>query len=195
MNSLYSCRHGICLLQSYTPEEIVARNEQYYKFIFVRHPITRIYSAFLNKFVKDTTTSFIKEIGPKIIRHAGRRLSRRGPEHYHISFTEFLSYLLSKGQSLRQEEYFQKISPLCSPCAIKYDFIGKQETFNEDSNYLLNHIFNKSISSAEVLFPAHSGKPVTVEAFLKVPEFIKKEAMAEYAEDNEMFGYDMQGYL
>ena len=195
MNSLYSCRHGIRLLKSYTPEEIVARTEQYYKFIFVRHPITRIYSAFLNKFVKDATTSFIKEIGPKIIRHAGRRLSRRGPEHYHISFTEFLSYLLSKGQSLRHEEHFQNYPPLCSPCAIKYDFIGKQETFNEDSNYLLKHIFNKSISSAELLFPTHSGKTVTFEAFQKVPEFIKKEAMAEYAEDNEMFGYDMQGYL
>ena len=45
-------KYGIKMLSTYTPEQIKHRLENYFKFIFVRHPMERLVSAYRSKFEK-----------------------------------------------------------------------------------------------------------------------------------------------
>ena len=45
-------KYGIKMLSTYTPEQIKYRLENYFKFIFVRHPMERLVSAYRSKFEK-----------------------------------------------------------------------------------------------------------------------------------------------
>ena len=45
-------RYGIKMLSTYTPEQIKYRLENYFKFIFVRHPMERLVSSYRSKFEK-----------------------------------------------------------------------------------------------------------------------------------------------
>ena len=45
-------KYGIKMLSTYSPEQIKYRIENYYKFIFVRHPMERIVSSYRSKFEK-----------------------------------------------------------------------------------------------------------------------------------------------
>ena len=45
-------KYGIKMLSTYSPEQIKYRLENYFKFIFVRHPMERLVSAYRSKFEK-----------------------------------------------------------------------------------------------------------------------------------------------
>ena len=45
-------KYGIKMLSTYTPEQIKYRRENYFKFIFVRHPMERLVSSYRSKFEK-----------------------------------------------------------------------------------------------------------------------------------------------
>ena len=94
---------------------------------------------------------------------------------------------------LRHDPHFENYASLCSPCTIKYDFIGKQETFNEDSNFLLNTVFKKKIKTPKTPYETNSGQEETRKAFRSLPEHLRKLVVEQYAIDAEMFGYDMHG--
>ena len=45
-------KYGIKMLSTYTPEQIKYRLENYFKFLFVRHPMERLVSSYRSKFEK-----------------------------------------------------------------------------------------------------------------------------------------------
>ena len=153
-------------------------------------------SGYKNKFAIDNSTVFMREYGAEILKYDGKNVTKERPEHYHITFRQFLSYLFSNNSNtkLRRDKHFDNYAHLCSPCAMKYNFIGKQETFDEDSRYLFSHIFNKIVKAPEAPFPTYSGKEASYKAFLKVPRYLQTLAKEQYAGELEMFGYDTTGY-
>ena len=151
-------------------------------------------SGYKNKFAIDNSTIFMREYGPKILKYEGGNVTKERPEHNHVTFRQFLSYLFSNNTKLRHNQHFENYAHLCSPCAMKYNFIGKQETFDEDSRYLFSHIFNKTVIAPAAPFPTYSGKDASSKAFLKVPRYLQTLAKGQYAEELEMFGYDTSGY-
>ena len=120
---------------------------------------------------------------------------RKSQGDYDVTFSEFLSYLVLTKNWLRHDEHFETYSQLCSPCAIGYDFIGKQETFDEDTQYLFTTIFRRNISTPNTPGATRSGKEATSQAFRQVPNKVKRMTMVRYSADSEMFGYNMHEFI
>ncbi|XP_069186249.1 carbohydrate sulfotransferase 11 isoform X3 [Procambarus clarkii] len=125
------------------PQEIRHRLHTYTKFLFVRHPIERVLSAFRNKFEKNYTSSsyFKKRFGVKIIKKYRKGIDpSEVPANGHgVKFSEFVSYLIdSKADQFN--EHWAPMSSICHPCSVRYQFIGKYETLAEDSEYILRQV-------------------------------------------------------
>lgn len=106
------------------------------KILFVRHPFSRLFSAYLDKFVLSDGWS---PIGRKIIRSI-----RPNPRPvslkcgHDVTFNEFLTFVWAFRNSSSKgfAEHWLPVSKLCNPCSIDFDYIGKQETFQADVDFL-----------------------------------------------------------
>ncbi|CAL4076566.1 unnamed protein product, partial [Meganyctiphanes norvegica] len=116
----------------------------YTKFIFVRHPLERLTSAYRNKLVKNTSSAneFKKRYGVSMLKkyRKSKHVSEKGNG---VKFSEFVNYLVDyKGYNNRAplNEHWAPYVDMCHPCAINYDIIGKYETLEEDAEYLLRKV-------------------------------------------------------
>ena len=123
------------------------------KAMFVRHPIDRLWSAYVDKFVKFMPLFvFTKEKG--MVRKLHPSVSdaslRCGGK---LTFQDLLTYILSTKDPRHLDRHIRPYTYICGPCNVSYDFIGKLETSKEDVKALLQS-FN--ISSRQSSFSASS---------------------------------------
>ncbi|CAF1006665.1 unnamed protein product [Adineta ricciae] len=118
--------------------------------IFVRHPLDRLASAYMDKIgsLKNRSSSY-DELRQKICQHnslfylniSQSKFSFRrkkifstnvveGCRNVIPTFEHFLQYIFSKG--LRDDVHWQPYTKLCQVCLLKYNFIGKYETIRTD---------------------------------------------------------------
>lgn len=155
-------------------KEIVHRLNTYFKFVFVREPFERLLSAFRNKFVAQTNSSlyFKNVFGRKIINKY--RLDSNGPNKGdNVTFEEFVRYLTDPNKSVPMNEHWERFYKLCHPCWITYDFIGKLETLEEDSKYILerNSLSGKIKvpSRLDSKYSTHKTQSYMSEYYSKIP--------------------------
>ena len=106
-------------------------------FMFSRDPYTRLWSAYVDKFF---LPDFWRSDGPGIVANIRTNASVLAKNCGNdLTFPEFIKYVvksLSKGNNLN--EHFNPIFKQCSPCHMRFDVIGKLETFQKDSKYIFN---------------------------------------------------------
>lgn len=105
--------------------------------MFVRDPFTRAFSAWFDKFYSPnvpywiTTGSSIKQhrlyTDPKAKSTCG----------YDISFREFINFLVTTVPHRCSDRHFSPNSEHCSQCQFPFKYIGKYETLEEDTYFLL----------------------------------------------------------
>lgn len=113
-----------------------------------------------------------------------------------VTFKEFVQFLLTPKLSRQNNEYdrhWERFHNLCHPCVIKYNWIGKYDSMNEDADNVLK------IIGANVTFPRvpASGKTKknVPDQFKSLPkEFITK-LYKIYQKDFEMFDYKVEDVL
>ncbi|RXN18511.1 carbohydrate sulfotransferase 12-like protein [Labeo rohita] len=118
--------------------------KNYTKFLFVRDPFVRLISAFRDKFVKPDEY-FYNMYGSVMLRRYANiseppdSVKEAFAEGIRLSFTHFIKYLLDPQTEEEKpfNEHWQQMYRLCHPCQIEYDFIGKLETLDEDTEHLL----------------------------------------------------------
>ena len=183
-------------LKSYTPSQIRYRLKHYFKFMFVREPLERLLSAFMNKFVLTKSDYFRKRFGKKIIKNFRKDPSteslRTGSN---VTFTEFVQYLLDIEESeenVKLNNHWDFFYKLCHPCLVNYDVIGKYETMDDDVDYVLKRAKVDHI----VKFPKanrYSNAPRTADILEKYfSKLSSREVHAlwkMYSVDYTMFGY------
>uniref|UniRef100_A0A0B7APE5 Carbohydrate sulfotransferase n=1 Tax=Arion vulgaris TaxID=1028688 RepID=A0A0B7APE5_9EUPU len=134
-------------------DEIIYRLKHYFKFVFVREPFERLLSAYRNKFLATTNSSnyFKRVFGQKIIAQYRTDIpeTETGSD---LRFEEFVTYLLDPDKKVAMNEHWERFYKLCHPCWITYDFIGKLETLEDDSKYILE----KNSLSEKVKLPSRS---------------------------------------
>jgi hypothetical protein len=151
-----------------------------FKFCFVRNPYTRVLSCYLDKIASP------HPIKAQILRQLGRNYTDL---HTEVSFEEFISAVEAQPISVMdphwRSQYYQTFQE-----SIKFDFIGKYETFSEDlqtvgkkispnfSKYFF-HERRNSTSSANKF--AHFYTPGLMERVYRLYEL-----------DFEHFGYSKQ---
>ncbi|XP_011930294.1 PREDICTED: carbohydrate sulfotransferase 9 isoform X4 [Cercocebus atys] len=127
-------------LDSFDLKGIYTRLNTYTKAVFVRDPMERLVSAFRDKF-KHPNSYYHPVFGKAIIKkyrpNACEEALINGSG---VRFKEFIHYLLDSHRPVGMDIHWEKVSKLCYPCLINYDFVGKFETLEEDANYFLQMI-------------------------------------------------------
>lgn len=111
------------------------------KFIFVREPYERLLSGYVDKLFAPNAAywSFIGTFIVKQFRpNATDRDKRCGDD---VTFEEFVRYFIhSQHNNMRRDAHFVPNFEHCRPCEIDYEYIGKLETFEDDTLYLLKEL-------------------------------------------------------
>lgn len=168
------------------------RLKKYLKFMFVRHPLERIISAFRDKF-ENNNIAYQIGIGKRIINkyrnHSAGHIMQNGKG---VTFKEFAKYLIDEGKSKRTyppvDVHWATYHTLCDPCSIQYDVIGKHETLQIDANNILK------MAGSDLTFPESQNKNKTnvntVSTYLSQLDASDKEKLWKtYEMDSEMFDY------
>lgn len=185
----------ITRLSNYSLTEINNILQTFTKFLFVRHPFERLLSAYRNKLEQHHQSSkyFQSRFGRHIVKHYRQNASNesltRGDD---VTFKEFATYLI--GQEGVLNEHWRPIYDLCHPCSINYDIIGKYETLDQDSEFILTQVGETRIS-----FPrapkASSTTSNLSKYFGSLQNDVIKHLYNIYVMDFRLFGYNLQEFL
>nr|XP_020509235.1 carbohydrate sulfotransferase 8-like [Labrus bergylta] len=127
-------------LEEYGPKGINQRLNTYTKVLFVRDPFERLVSAYRDKFENKNDyyhSLFGRPIISRYRANPSQEALRTGDG---VTFREFVHYLLDPQRPVGNDIHWAKMSTLCPPCVIQYDFIGKFENMNSEANFLLRSI-------------------------------------------------------
>lgn len=107
-----------------------------------------------------------------------------------LSFSQFIAALTDPAFRIRHyNTHWKSFFNLCHPCVVRYDFIGKMESFKEDLDTVreVTHIAYGS------LFDKDTRRTVTevIEKYYETIEpTLMKKLLRIYNVDMNMFGYD-----
>ena len=182
-----------------------------FSFLTVRHPFDRLLSAYRDKFFRLDNSSeenikaskFYNLYGKEIIKN----FRTEPPEHdiYQKvpTFKEFVSYLLETTFS-KFNEHWLPYFLLCTPCHVRYNVIGKTETINEDSSYIMQKlkehgVFLTDQEKGSLQHTHKTGNKSTTSKsqnyFSQIPRRMVKSLYTRYYFDFLMFGYDIEPFL
>ncbi|XP_060062736.1 carbohydrate sulfotransferase 9-like [Ylistrum balloti] len=109
--------------------------------LFTRDPYERVLSGYLDK-IFAVNTYYMTHLGRPIIKMLRRNESNTTCGH-DVTFTEFVQYILNMKKNGVEQEIDHHFTPMythCLPCDVKYDFVGRMESFDEDSSFLFRKI-------------------------------------------------------
>ncbi|KAM6908925.1 carbohydrate sulfotransferase 12-like [Xenentodon cancila] len=184
------------LLSSFSKTEIKVRLKHYTKFLFVRDPFVRLISAYRDKFERKNQY-FFEKFGRNILRLYGNETNppKKGDEAFasgmHPSFHNFIQYLLDPKTEKNEpfEPHWRQMYRLCHPCTVQYDFVGHQETLQEDAQELLEILKLHN----DIKFPpayANMTSPDSVMNWFKtVPLEERRKLYKLYEPDFKLFCY------
>ncbi|EDV57849.1 carbohydrate sulfotransferase 11 [Drosophila erecta] len=176
-------------------------------FLFVRDPFERILSAYRNK-LEGNKNTFYKALGNKIVhryrqRNLGGPWPRCGP-----TFEEFVRFLIAEhAAGKRFDEHWAPVYSFCTPCSVNFTIIGKTETFQRDSEFIIRQAGLESLLLGLGKLPQRKQRKIGNQA----RSGIKSEALVEryfadldrstldqllkiYRIDFELFDYDYRRY-
>ncbi|XP_033645145.1 carbohydrate sulfotransferase 11-like [Asterias rubens] len=180
------CREGSGL--PFTLDEIRPKLRTYKKVIFVRNPISRLVSGYVDKFV-NLPTEYYTNMSRDIIKEVrGEAIAKsRRPD---MTFPEFLHYILTTKEIL--DAHWLPIHEQKVPCDIDYDFIGKVETVSRDIEYMKS-LYN--ISKSAVYKQSYISNTKRTELMVNYYRNITTETIEKviqkYKYDFLIFGYPL----
>ncbi|CAL4237144.1 unnamed protein product, partial [Meganyctiphanes norvegica] len=111
-----------------------------------------------------------------------------------VTFPEFVSYISEEddGSSEQNNEHWKPALQLCAPCLIHYDFIGKFENLEEDSNFVLLWLGLRDV------VPAFPSATMSTHSTHHTPSYqaqldpsLSKQFLTKYMEEFIAFKYDL----
>ncbi|XP_022084698.1 carbohydrate sulfotransferase 13-like isoform X2 [Acanthaster planci] len=185
-------------LKDLPPSEMSRVLKSYDKFLFARHPFSRVLSAFRNKLAPDSTFEragvWQRTVGNRILG-IYRENHQSSSDGYDLTFEEFIRYLTDPAvpSQTSSNKHWSKIFDQCLPCDIDYDIIGKFETLREDSEYILRliHAEHVTFPGSESSSPTGSSNQTKLESYYKnVPLVDLQNLYKRFRVDFDLFGYD-----
>ena len=164
----------------------------YITFIFVRHPLARLLSAYKDKFVTNHIPRYI-QIGRRIIKATRPTATREELSAANdVTFLEFIKFVTGEPNSRRGNTHWSSLVVRNKVCDVKHDFIGKLETMTDDLNLLMTDVlhvpnwkmgkaYNSSTTNNDILKTYYS----------QIPEELMHKIYHYYEADFRLFGYNM----
>jgi len=163
--------HKVGVEKGYVKAALSESEKQYYFFTFVRSPFSRVASLYLNKFSNQQN---ISQRGFGYQKYLGGILDRND------SFEKFLTKV-SKIPDILCDRHFKPQAYLVNQEAVKIDYIGKFESFNEDYTVLRERFGLRELSVINKSSAYRLSDLYTQRAL----DLVSKR----YEEDIEQFGY------
>ena len=133
-------------LQKVSFDQIHVLLENSTKFLFVREPYARLLSGYVDKLFSPNSL-YWRYIGTYVIRYFRNNPTNHSIKCGHdVTFREFIDYFIdSERHNRHRNGHFTPSYDHCRPCQIKYDIIGKLETFRNDTLYILDKLGLESL--------------------------------------------------
>ena len=113
--------------------------KEYYKFMFVRDPFTRILSAYVDKLFAPNPT-YWHLVSRNEIKRFRSNDALRAACHSDLSFEEYIRAVITSHRPNLQKGkvdcHDESYLTACHPCEVGYNFIAKMETFPTDAYHL-----------------------------------------------------------
>lgn len=109
--------------------------------MFVREPFERLLSGYADK-LYSPNAAYWNFIGRYIVPNFREKPTNLSLECGHdVTFEEFVKYFIySQNTNEHRDAHFVPSFEHCRPCEIEYDYIGKMETFKEDTFQLIKEL-------------------------------------------------------
>lgn len=193
-------KHGMRRLQAYKPAEQQQMLSTYKKFMYARNPFVRILSAYKNKYgdvVMYRKETYFHQFAKKMIKKYRENPSQRALETgENATWTEFVKYLTDPVKNYF-DDHWEEMYKLCSPCKIKYDYLGQLETISTDAQYMLQKLNLSHIvqfPSQKTSHPTNSTNSYE-NSFSELTIGQLKSLWKIYEKDFELFGYPKPDFL
>lgn len=132
------------LKASLTDKERLYKVKNYFKYTFIRNPLERLLSAYLDKVKQKTQKGWEDEIKAGILKKYQIEEFQRWKKYGHsynpqVSFPAYVHWIVDA----RDENLDQHFSPTVLniyPCRIKYDFYGNFKQMNIDMRMVINKL-------------------------------------------------------
>ncbi|KAK3102514.1 hypothetical protein FSP39_011896 [Pinctada imbricata] len=129
---------GVKTFSEDTFDHIYAVLESSTKLVFTRDPYLRLLSGYVDKLFSPNLM-FWNSIGKFTMTTIRKNASDLSLKCGHdVTFAEFVKYFIqSERTNFKRDGHFIPMYDHCRPCQVKFDIIGKMESFEEDTLYIL----------------------------------------------------------
>eukprot|EP00096_Caligus_rogercresseyi_P006724 TRINITY_DN2347_c1_g1_i1.p1 TRINITY_DN2347_c1_g1~~TRINITY_DN2347_c1_g1_i1.p1 ORF type:complete len:364 (-),score=80.51 TRINITY_DN2347_c1_g1_i1:443-1534(-) len=185
-------------------DELLRAMNESTSFIVGRHPFERLISGYRDKIIKAHVNSYHDQMKRRILMEF-RGLSPKAyvPGVSNPTFQEFFRYIMKEHQRSSNGEMDMHWTPVhrfCNPCQVRFSDIILFETFDRDTNFLLEKtgILPKFPDiRPQKLNAAKDGKKSSelMMNYLKELSLEEYKSLSElYAVDFDIFGYPLPTY-
>lgn len=165
---------------------IVKKMQEYTKVIVVREPLSRLLSAFRNKLEHNARKDAYADVASRLHTKYGNGSGELVDGAPVISINDFLSYLIEE-PGAQNDQHWNFYHRLCSPCEIKYDYIVRMSTIDQDMEYIKSRFgitvpFPRSYDSFTDNLKVH-------QYFSKANPLLVNKVFHTYELDFNLFGF------
>ncbi|XP_041821626.1 carbohydrate sulfotransferase 12-like [Chelmon rostratus] len=194
---------NLTLLKSYPPSKIKAKLKKYTKFMFVRDPFVRLISAYRDKFLHPNKyyQTYVQKVwslyGNKRGRFYAKGKRKAVASKPQPTFYNFIQYLVDPRTERTQayDPHWRQMYRLCHPCLIKYDFVGHQETLQEDAEQLFKMLQLEDDIKVPPSYENVTSSGSVEDWFRTVPLEDRRKLYKIYERDFRLFGYQRPAEL
>uniref|UniRef100_A0A3P9HIW3 Carbohydrate sulfotransferase n=1 Tax=Oryzias latipes TaxID=8090 RepID=A0A3P9HIW3_ORYLA len=174
----------------------IPERKHYTKFLFVRDPFVRLISAYRDKMQKYDQYFYDGYVRVILQRFKNQRnltvnynVARK--QGLQPSFYNFIQYILDPRTETYEpfEPHWRQMRRLCHPCLIEYDFVGHQESLQEDAQELLTMVKLENDIKFPPSYENMTSPDSVMDWFQSVPLEDRRKLYKIYEEDFQLFGY------
>jgi chondroitin 4-sulfotransferase 11 len=192
----------LAFTKRFIPHYVRYRLTNYFKVIFVRHPLDRLLSAYEDKMgeLSSSRNYYLKAFGAKIVSLCRKSANKDNNNKTfvnsavtNVTFSEFLCYV-SKAPVYDLDWHWQPYWTFCQLCEStwRFDFIGEYEYVADESNHVLDLLGIKHLR-----YPPHGYRTDRErrERFIRVYSAISSHLIdaiwRRFKVDFDVFGYKL----
>ncbi|XP_043196951.1 carbohydrate sulfotransferase 13-like [Amphibalanus amphitrite] len=185
--------------------EIRRRLETYTSFMFTRHPLERMASAYRDK-LSPGNTVYRQQYAAKIMGQPNGSISIHNRQNTSlpldelptVTFDKFAEWIVRAGpvdldtnsKKAQHDEHWRPMVDLCHPCTIPYTVLGRTATLAEDARLVLRTANITSVKFPEGYRSATPGVTESLVSLLRTD--VLKGVLRHYLHDLFLFGYRPQ---
>ena len=178
-------------LEHYSDAEREQVLQTHFKFMFVRQPLERLLSAFIDKMYVARDPMYRRMWGRPILKRYRPNATAEAVENCDdITFEEFVRYVVDGGW----DPHWAKYHRWCRVCAIDYDFIGRFENLQAE----LQYVFRWAPGVEEMPnfikpYVSHNTTAKVISYYSQLPRPLLVRLVRFFRSDYEVFGYPYPG--